>query len=409
MTKQSPRRPTRVSGFTRREVLRAGFAGIGLFAVGPTILGCGSESGGTSGKVSNIANLGPLGDADANGVRLPAGFSSRIVARSRQKPIAELVYTWHSAPDGGATYATDDGGWIYVSNSELPLQGGVGALRFDAAGNLVDAYPILAGTNINCAGGATPWGTWLSCEEFDQGQVWECDPYGLGTAVVRPALGRFQHEAVAVDTDHNHLFLTEDVPDGRFYRFRPDQLVDGRPDLTAGTLEVAQVIGGATGSVVWHVLPNPTPTLSETATRNQIAESTVFKGGEGIWFREGMIYFTTKGDNRVWVYDTHGETIEILYDDDSFESPVLRGVDNVTATESGDILVAEDGDDMQVVAITPSGLIIPLLQVVGQTGSEITGPAFSPDGSRLYFSSQRGARNHPGDGMTFEVTGPFYL
>jgi hypothetical protein len=168
-----------------------------------------------------------------------------------------------------------------------------------------------------------------------------------------------------------------------------------------------QIAEGEEGPVVWHDLADPEAIT--TPTRMQVPESTVFRGGEGIWYHESLVYLTTKGDNRVWVYDTVSQTIAIFYDDDQFEMPVLRGVDNVVVSEGGDVVVCEDGDDMQLVAITPSGVIVPLLQIVGQEMSELTGPAFSPDGSRLYFSSQRGTLGHPGGGITYEVMGPFFI
>jgi len=398
---------------TRREVLRYGAVGLGWLVGGSTLMGCGDDDNFPEARArqSNFANLGPLGEPDANGVRVPAGFQARILARTGSKPLAEKDYVWHIAPDGGATFATDDGGWIYVSNSEWflpPTLGGVGALRFDAGGNVVDAYSILSGSTQNCAGGPTPWGTWLSGEENIRGVVWECDPFGREPAVQRPALGVYQHEAVAVDPLRHQLYLTEDTPDGRFYRYSPARLTAaGNPDLTDGVLEVAQVAGGPEGAVSWHAVPDPS--AATVPTRLQVAESTAFDGGEGIWYHQGLIYFTTKGDNRVWAYDTRADTIAIYYDDDRFEQPILRGVDNVVVSEAGDVLVAEDGDNMQIVAITPSGAIVPVVQIDGHSRSEITGPAFDPSGTRLYFSSQRGSTGRAFDGVTYELSGPFFV
>ncbi len=372
---------------------------------GPTVFPP-HEVPGTPTLVSLIAAIGPLGAPDENGVRLPEGFTSRVLARSTEVPVAGSGHAWHLAPDGGATYPTEDGGWIYVSNSEVPILGGVSALRFDASGELVDAYPILADTDVNCAGGRTPWQTWLSCEEIAKGQVWECDPWGEVEAVVRPALGVFKHEAVTVDPDRGHLYLTEDVDDGRFYRFVPDGVTSaGHPDLTSGRLEVAIVSEG--GDVTWAPVPDPLYAAG-TPTRQQVAESTAFDGGEGIWYHQGVVFFSTKGDNRVWAYDVEEARLSVLYDGDAIEGAVLRGVDNLTVSCCGDVIVAEDGDDMQVVAILPDGSLVPLLQVMGHDGSEITGPAFDPSGTRLYFSSQRGESGGNGSGVTFEVQGPFH-
>ncbi|MGH6611135.1 MAG: alkaline phosphatase PhoX, partial [Burkholderiaceae bacterium] len=174
----------------------------------------------------------PLGEPDVNGIRLPPGFSSRVVARSGVAPVAGSTL-WHSAPDGGACYASPEGGWIYVSNSEMQSRtGGARALRFDASASVVDCYVILSGTSNNCAGGKMPWGAWLSCEENgDLGYVYECDPTGATPAIVRPALGRFSHEAVAWDAVQGRLYLTEDRNDGRLYRFTPTAtLASGAPD-----------------------------------------------------------------------------------------------------------------------------------------------------------------------------------
>lgn len=354
--------------------------------------------------VSRIAEIGPLSDMpDENGVRLPAGFTARVVARTNEAPMPGSDFKWHVAPDGGATYPLEDGGWIYVSNSEVPLAGGVGALRFDASGALVSAYSILANSSVNCAGGPTPWGAWLSCEETARGRVFECDPRGEIEAVERPALGIFKHEAAAVDPKLHHVYLTEDEDDGCFYRFTPDRIASyGYADLSSGKLEVAAV--DANGAVTWHELPDPIYEKG-IATRKQVAAATLFDGGEGIWYHEGIVYFSTKGDGRVWAHDVNASTLSVLYDAQTAANPILKGVDNLTVSCCGDVLVAEDGDDMQIVAIMPNGELKPIMQIMGHDKSEVTGPAFDPSGTRLYFSSQRG--NGSG-GITYEVSGPFH-
>jgi len=197
--------------------------------------------------------------------------------------------------------------------------------------------------------------------------------------------------------------LSEDEGDGGFYRFRPAGMnAAGFPDLTAGALEIAEV--AADGAVTWHEVPDPSNT-SGTSVRNQVAAATRFDGGEGIWYHDGVVYLSTKGDTRVWAYDVVAQSIAVLYDGEAIMDPPLTGVDNVVVSCCGDVLVAEDGGSMQIVAILPSGELKPLVQVTGQDDSEITGPAFDPSGTRLYFNSQRGTT---GSGFTYEITGPFH-
>ena len=394
----------------RRTFLRSVALGAGALRLGPDFWRAAYSAPAQPGTV-----YGPLNPVDANGLRLPAGFSSRVIARSGE-PVGTTGYAWHGAPDGGAVFATPDGGWIYVSNSEIPAVGGVGAVRFAADGTIVGAHRVITGTSSNCAGGPTPWGTWLTCEEIDAGHVFECDPTALNvaTTALRAGLGTFKHEGAAVDPERQHVYLTEDQADGRLYRFTSAAW----PDLNVGTLEAAVLspIGGfnpsdPTWTVSWLPIPYPNVEPGTTFTRHQVPATTPFDGGEGIWSDSGHVYFTTKGDNRVWVLDTVSSTMSLVYDDALVTSgpAPLTGVDNVIVSTAGEIFVAEDGGDMQIVVIDANRNVEPFLQVVGHPASEITGPAFDPSGTRLYFSSQRGTANlgGQGQGVTYEVTGPF--
>jgi hypothetical protein len=408
---------------SRRALLRAGVAAAGALALSPEFF----RQAFAAGPVTiGDGPYGPLGPFDSNGIALPAGFSSREIARGASPVVGSSPpYTWHQATDGQATFATlgdsggPDGGWILVANSEIPVPGGggVSAVEFAPDGDVERAYRILTGTAANCAGGPTPWGTWLSCEEHDQGQVWECDPTTL-SPVVRPALGMFSHEAVCVDPVGQRLYLTEDEGDGCWYRFTPDS----SPDLSAGLLEVAKVAPGPEGTVTWEEVPNPNGGALDP-TRNQVAGAARFDGGEGTWYDDGRVYFTTKGDERVWFYDIASSTLEILYDpaDVGPDAP-LGGVDNITVAPSGDIYVCEDGRDHDICLITPQFEISRFLKLhpdihSGPPGgspfedNETVGVVFSPHGSRMYFGAQRsfgvGGIDEDPAGVVYEVRGPF--
>ncbi|MBF6057276.1 MULTISPECIES: alkaline phosphatase PhoX [Thiomicrorhabdus] len=389
---------------------------------------------------------------DENGLYLPQGFSSRVIAESGL-PIGDTGFLapLPMFPDGSYSFVDpeNEDGWIHVVNKEVPVVGGAIAIRFDKDANIIDAYQILHNTNTNCAGGFTPWGTWLSCEEVGSGTSWETHPLGEGTfdgvkyPIRHDQFGIFKHEAAVVDSLNKTIYLTEDQPDGCFYRFVAEdfQPWDGsvKGDLSKGKLQVAVVSANGnlladtdllsinnppTLSIEWVNIPDYLAGYAPSAiadliggigslgvfagddydyepnnpTRYQVADATIFHGGEGCWYHQGKVYFTTKGDNRVWEYDVDTQGLSVLYDDDFYLDPVLTGVDNLIVESHHDhIVVAEDGGNLEAVVITPENELMPLVRLdpLGHAGSEITGLAFNPQRTRFYFNSQRGGSSGP--------------
>jgi secreted PhoX family phosphatase len=347
---------------------------------------------------------GPRRAANEHGLRLPEGFQSRLIARG-DEAVPGTAYRWHLASDGMATFPAGDGGWVLVSNSET-LVGGASAVRFDARGRAENAYRILEGTSQNCSGGGTPWGTWLSCEELSGGFVWECDPAGERKPVRHPAMGCFKHEAAAVDPRGRRIYLTEDLMDGRLYRFTPTRW----HDLSAGLLEMATVARG--GRVTWTEVPDPSATHLDT--RKQVRGSSRFKRAEGIWHDDGVVYIATTGDSRVYAYDIRRERIEVIYDGLGKGYTPLMRVDQLTANRAGEVFVCEDiaTEEIDIGLLDRRGRVSKFLSATGpiHAGSELTGVTFDPSGSRMYFSSQRAYGKNdglPGPGAIFEVSGPF--
>ncbi len=480
-------------GLSRREFLRNLLFTAGSVSTATWLTACGSSStpgGDLPGlRRSKFADIGPLLAPDENGLQLPAGFTSRVVAVYNEPPIPGIGFRWHSDPDGAGMFRTDDGGWIYVSNAEVrdattlgsalsqaipsqvplpldqlasresmanplingllsvvsglplpiqvpllaPLAGGASALRFDADGNLIDAYPIQRDTTTNCSGGATPWGTWINGEEIVDGYMFEASPLRDGGTPVRlDRFGRKAHEQVAIDVNDRAIYHTEDITsEDRFYRtVFPTSAwpAGGKPDYSRGVLQVLAVEGGSAAAqqgpapIRWvDAIDDGTPQF-----RVRLENTTSFPGNEGVWFLNGFVYFSSKGDDNIWVIDTIGNTIESIYNPAAGDAPIgspvdpteppMAGVDNLCMTLDGEMIVVEDGGFNRAMVLLPDRSTIPLLRIPGDHdgafATEVTGPAFSPDGRRLYVASQRALRNgsravFSNGGIVYEITMPF--
>jgi uncharacterized protein len=385
----------------RRELIGMGIGGVAAVSLGATFW---DDLFGTvqSRPPRRGGGYGPLGPHDENGVRLPQGFRSRIVARGQQE-VPGTGYRWHVASDGMATFP-EENGFVLVSNSEH-FEGGASALRFGPDGRVEDAYRILSGTTQNCSGGGTPWGTWLSCEEVEGGQVWECDPRGRDRAVAHPAMGIFKHEAAAVDARERRVYLTEDLIDGGLYRYTPRDW----PDLSTGLLEIARVRDGA---VEWIEVPDPR--ARRESTRRQVEGYAKFERGEGIWLDGHRLYVATTADHRVHAYDTRRGRIDVIYDGLASRSAPLLRVDQLTGSRAGEIFVCEDiaTDEIDMGVIDRDRRVSRFLSITGRQHerSEITGVTFDPSGRRMFFASQRAFPESellPGPGAVYEITGPF--
>jgi secreted PhoX family phosphatase len=391
---------------------------------------------------------------------LPEGF--RYTSFSWRADRMEGGRLTPGAHDGMAVFAAPGGRLRIVRNHELDgdlgtfgaapaydarAGGGTTTIEFDpSAGRFVKAWASLCGTVRNCAGGPTPWGSWLTCEETlveprpanqftrPHGYVFEV-PAG-GEAAARPleGLGRFVHEAVAIDPATGIVYLTEDHGAAGFYRFVPatrGALAEG------GRLEMLAIDGrarldtrmgqrtGTTYGVHWAPIADPGRPHRDPARGDAEGVSSqgwaqgaaIFARLEGAWFGEGAVYFdATSGGNagsgQIWEYVPAREELRLV-----FESPgpaVLNKPDNLAVSPRGGLAICEDGSGgpQRIHGMTRDGRLFPFIRnhvvLNGERHDyrgdfrdrEFTGVCFSPDGAWMFFNVQT-------PGITFAVTGPW--
>ncbi|MEJ3743919.1 alkaline phosphatase PhoX [Actinomycetes bacterium KLBMP 9797] len=377
-------------------------------------------------------SFGWTGDPMSDGVPTPALHDGMAAFRTGRRDRVHLVRNHE---------VSGFDGWFTDPAYDADAGGGTSNVTFDPHdGEFIESYGSLSGTVRNCAGGPTPWGTWLTCEETldvnprsgtRHGYIFEVPLDGKGDPTPLTAMGRFEHEAVAVDPATGYVYETEDDNNAGFFRFRPK--VPGKLSK-GGVLEMLKIgdasystKGDPMGTVYrktsWVRVDDPDPDENTPRPTDQgIAKGgATFSRLEGAWYGNGVVYIVSTsggptGLGQVFEYHPRTGRLRIL-----FASPgqdVLSNPDNIGVSPRGGIVLCEDGSGVQYLhGLTTDGEIFPFaannvvlpdgvpgkpaIQPGDYTTREWCGSTFEPRRGQWLFA------NIQTPGITFAITGPW--